>query len=55
MMRINKSWHEKNPMPKNATVDQRITWHLEHAWNCNCRQIPSKLMSEMKKRQILLE
>lgn len=45
---MNKVWHEKNPMPKNPTVDQRIVWHVAHAKYCRCREIPFKLMLEIK-------
>jgi hypothetical protein len=50
--KINKEWHEKNIMPKNPTMDQRIQWHLEHAKNCSCRKIEGKIAEEMKKRGI---
>lgn len=40
-------------MSKNATVEERIKWHTEHAKNCQCRTgIPAKLQAEMKKRSI---
>ncbi|MCW5922296.1 MAG: hypothetical protein KIS77_08135 [Saprospiraceae bacterium] len=52
-MKINKEWHEQNPMPKNATFEQRVAWHLEHLKNCSCRrELPKKLVEEMKKRGI---
>jgi len=46
-MVINKEWHSKNVMPKNATFEERIKWHLAHQSNCNCRPIPKKLMQKM--------
>ena len=49
---INKEWHLANPMPQNATIEQRIAWHLEHSRHCSCRNIPAKLKEEMKKRKI---
>ncbi len=50
-MKINVEWHEKNQMPKNATIEQRIEWHMEHLRHCNCRtDFPEKLKEEMKKR-----
>lgn len=53
VMKINKEWHEKNKMPKNATFEQRVRWHLEHLKNCSCRgEIPQKLAEEMKRRNI---
>ena len=42
-MTINKNWHDKNIMPKNASEEERIKWHLAHAKNCACRPIPPKL------------
>ena len=52
-MKLNKDWHLVHKMPKNATVDQRIAWHLEHLKNCQCRtDIPAKLKVEMEKRGI---
>jgi len=48
--KINKAWHEKNKMPKNATLDQRIAWHIEHHKHCLCRDIPEKLKAEIIKR-----
>jgi hypothetical protein len=48
-MKINKDWHTKNKMPKNAIFEQRVKWHLEHQKNCPRRPIPKKLVEEMKK------
>lgn len=28
--KLNKEWHLKNKMPKNATFIQRVQWHLAH-------------------------
>ena len=50
-MKTNKEWHATHRMPKNATTDQRIAWHLEHQKHCQCREIPQKLMIEIKKRE----
>jgi hypothetical protein len=45
-----------HPMPKNATIEQRIKWHLEHLKHCNCRTgIPAKLKAEIRKRHIKVE
>jgi hypothetical protein len=53
-MAINSDWHKKHVMPKNPTVDQRIVWHVEHAKECGCREIPPTLLKEIKKRKIKL-
>ncbi len=50
-MKPNALWHSKNKMPKNATTQQRIKWHLAHQRNCGCREIPEKLKEEIKKRE----
>ncbi|MBK7971037.1 MAG: hypothetical protein IPN13_00355 [Bacteroidetes bacterium] len=50
--KLNKEWHLSHVMPKNATIEQRIEWHLAHKANCSCRGIPEKLKEEMKKRHI---
>jgi len=52
---MNKAWHDKHPMPENASTKQRIAWHLEHAKNCGCRPIPEKLKQEMRKLNIKTE
>jgi hypothetical protein len=48
--KINREWHEAYRMPKNPTLDQRITWHLAHAKNCTCRPLGGKILEEIKKR-----
>jgi hypothetical protein len=53
-MKLNKKWHLSHPMPKNATLDQRIKWHIEHKKNCPCRDVPEKLKVEIKKRGITI-
>jgi HEAT repeat protein len=30
-------------MPRNATPEQRLAWHLDHQRHCGCRPIPSRL------------
>ena len=47
--KLNKEWHLAHPMPKNATMAQRIAWHLEHQQHCRCRDIPEKLKLEIAK------
>ena len=51
-MKTNKEWHHAHRMPVNADIEQRIAWHIEHAKNCGCREIPEKLKAEMRKRKI---
>jgi len=50
---LNKSWHMKHKMPKKATLEQRIRWHLAHQKQCGCRPIPAKLAELMKSRGLI--
>ena len=47
-MTLNAEWHHRNVMPKNATTEQRIAWHVEHAKYCGCRPVPPKLKQLMR-------
>ncbi|WP_197410744.1 hypothetical protein [Devosia epidermidihirudinis] len=49
---MNKEWHEAHPMPPNATLDQRVSWHIEHAKACACRSIPDSVLRELERRGI---
>lgn len=51
-MKLNREWHSAHPMPKNPTLEQRMTWHLEHKKNCGCRDIPEKLKEAIKRKGI---
>ena len=44
---LNKEWHLHHR--PNATLEQRIAWHLAHSKKCGCDDIPEKLKAEMKK------
>ena len=46
-MKFNREWHLTHRMPKNATLQQRMEWHMEHQKNCNCRPIPAKIVAEI--------
>jgi hypothetical protein len=48
---MNREWHQKNVMAKNATTEQRVAWHQEHARNCGCRPIPKGLLDLMTRVQ----
>lgn len=49
MSTINKEWHAKNRMPANPTIDQRMSWHIEHTKHCICRPIPEKLAADIRR------
>lgn len=40
---INAAWHRRHPMPKSATTNQRLAWHVAHQEHCACRPIPVRL------------
>jgi len=50
-MKLNKEWHATHRMPQNASIEDRISWHLEHQKHCKCREIPEKFLMEIKKRK----
>lgn len=51
-MKLNRDWHLKHKMPEKPTLEQRISWHVEHARHCGCREIPLNLQAIIKKRGI---
>jgi hypothetical protein len=48
-MAINREWHLKNRMPKNATEKQRAEWHRAHIANCNCYPISASVKKLLEK------
>jgi len=52
-MAFNKEWHVLHKMPKNATYEQRLLWHLEHSQNCQCREMSHNIRQELVKRDLL--
>jgi hypothetical protein len=55
-MTINKEWHLKNRMPKNAAFEEKVRWHTAHNKNCSCRPgFPKKLEEEMNAKGIKIK
>jgi hypothetical protein len=50
--KLNRDWHNEHRMPANATMKQRVAWHVEHAKCCGCHPIPVKVAEEMEKMGI---
>ena len=50
-MKINGEWHRANKLARNATLEQRIAWHLEHEANCACRPMPKSIADELVARR----
>jgi hypothetical protein len=38
-------------MPKPATLEQQVTWHVAHAKACGCRDIPRTVAAELERRR----
>lgn len=51
---INAQWHETHRLDRKATLDQRIAWHLEHARECGCRDMPETIRQAIVARGIAL-
>ena len=56
-MAINAGWHQAKRMPKNATLQQRIDWHVAHQKRCGCREMPKTVRDTIarnvaKKRRV---
>jgi hypothetical protein len=50
---INAQWHERHRMPRNATLAQRVEWHLDHARNCGCwPELPPKIAAELRRLRL---
>jgi len=52
-MSINREWHLANRMPRTATLEQRLHWHLAHAANCDCREMPPTIRRELENRGLV--
>lgn len=48
--RLNAEWHQNHRMPKRATLDERLAWHLEHEAHCACRPMPDNLRDLVRAR-----
>jgi len=49
--KLNRRWHQEHRMPKNATAEQRIAWHVQHAQVCGCRPIPKGVLGLMRTKR----
>jgi hypothetical protein len=48
--KLNRIWHGKNRMPEKASLEERAEWHLRHAKNCGCREMPKSIKAYLEKR-----
>lgn len=47
---MNREWHDAHVMPSKPTLEQRIAWHLAHAQNCGCRDMPDSIKQALAER-----
>jgi len=47
---INAEWHKAHVLGRNADLDTRVEWHIEHANACSCRQLSPKMRAEIERR-----
>ena len=50
-MALNADWHAAHPMPPNATFEQRVAWHREHARACDCRKPPPDIAAALNRER----
>jgi hypothetical protein len=48
-MAINREWHEKHRMPRNATAAERLKWHESHAKKCGCRPFKPEMRAKLER------
>jgi hypothetical protein len=49
--KMNARWHAAHPVPKKASLDERVQWHVAHAAHCACRDIPATVAAELRRRR----
>jgi len=45
---MNAAWHAKHRMPRNATLAQRVRWHMAHEKHCGCRPMPRNVRQAIR-------
>ena len=53
-MKTNREWHATPRRPLNPSLEQRLEWHLGHAANCRCREMPDSIRQELEKRGLAI-
>jgi len=52
-MAINREWHAAHKLDRKATLEERLNWHVKHAANCDCREMPPTIRRELEARGLL--
>ena len=53
-MSINREWHAMHKLGRKATLEERLHWHIKHAANCDCRDMPPTIRRELEARDVLV-
>ena len=49
-MTLNREWHLMHKLDRKASLEERLSWHLKHAANCGCREMPPSIRRELEAR-----
>ena len=49
-MTLNREWHLMHKLDRKASLEERLTWHLKHAANCGCREMPPSIRRDLEAR-----
>lgn len=49
-MKLNREWHLTHKLPRSASHEERLNWHVLHAENCQCREMPDAIRRELEAR-----
>jgi hypothetical protein len=50
---LNRAWHAEHRLPRDATLEERLDWHLAHAAACGCRDMPPSIRKELEARGLV--
>lgn len=53
-MKLNREWHLEHKLARTATLEERLHWHLAHAANCGCREMPPSIRKELEARGLVV-
>jgi hypothetical protein len=46
--KMNAEWHAQHKLSSDASLRERMEWHLEHQKECGCRPIPPDIQREIE-------
>jgi uncharacterized protein YdhG (YjbR/CyaY superfamily) len=48
--RQNAAWHSTHRLPRGASLQERIRWHVAHRRACGCRPMPDSVRAAIERR-----